>query len=657
MRTWWIGLFVGLLSLLAAGGVTGQEEFIPRRAEALFARGLAAYRQKQFDQARAEFEQLLELPSNQRSSAALLMLGKTLFNVRRYQEALQTVDRFQDEYETSRYLGDARLVGADCLYALGRYAQAAAAYGGVLATPRSLELQARAAEQLAAGVENGYIGPEVLDGLRLVLGERRLEEVLLFGRARWFRRLGWGEKSLVVGRDYLNRWPEGVFADLIDEPVGETEDGGPLAASGEAAENQTEVGRGKRPVRLGVLLPLSGSERQYGEDLLAGIQLANRELGGVIELVVQDTGYEYGELPISESQSGQLLRTVWAAQALVAEEVIAIVGPVFSHTAVAAGVVAQAAGVPLLAPLAQQSNLDLLGDYIFQLNTNSEIQGQVLAEYATLVLGLHNLAVLAPLSEFGAGFTREFVQVAHANGGNIVYQDWYVPNETKDFRLVFEDMRRVGFALTPPEPDSSKVDSLRWWGSDPNWGDASSVEEEPPDSVDIFIDSIDGLVVAVESFADAQTIAPQLSFYRLETQILGNALWHDSETMRQMLPQDRKYIQGCLFVSGYYKSAAETRRFIDEFRRGFRRNPGYAAYGYDAARIVMEGWNQGARSRADLRAWLAGLQGYAGASGQIGFKAGRRTNSELGLLTVGQSGLVRDLKADELPVLQEVEVR
>ncbi len=647
MRNRWVICLLALPGLAVTGNVAAQQESTWQPAETLFTEGLAAYQQQRFEQAQADFAQVLELPANPRSSAAMLMLGKTQFKLRRYQQALQMATQLPAEYPSSRYQSDAQLLGADCFYALGRYRQAATAYGAVLASAHSLELQARAAAQLAAGVENGYIDAGMLDGLRLGLGAERLDEALLFGRGRWFRRLGWVQKRQAAERDYLRRWPEGTFVQLIEPPAGGS-DLGPVPTKPPA----TAKGQGTN--RLGVLLPLSGGDRQYGEDLLAGIQLANREMGAPFELVVQDTGYEYGELPISESQGGQLLRTVRATQALVAEDIVAIIGPVFSHTTVAAGVVAQAAGVPLLAPLAQQSDLDLLGDYIFQLNTNPEIQGRTLAEYATLVLGLHNLAILAPLSEFGASFTREFVQVAHANGGHIVYQDWYVPEETKDFRLVFEDMRRVGFSLALPSPDPSKVDSLRWWGGDPDWGEEMAAAEAPPDSADMFIDSIEGLVIAVESFADAQTIAPQLSFYRLDTQILGNALWHDSEAIRQMLPRDRKYIQGALFVSGFRESADQTRRFIDDFRRSFRRNPGYAAYGYDAARIVMEGWEQGARSRAGLRDWIAGLQGYAGASGRIGFVEGRRTNSELGLLTVGQSGLVHDPKADELPNLQEI---
>ena len=48
----------------------------------------------------------------------------------------------------------------------------------------------------------------------------------------------------------------------------------------------------------------------------------------------------------------------------------------------------------------------------------------------------------------------------------------------------------------------------------------------------MFIDTIDGVVVVVESFADAKAIAPQVHFHRLQTQVLGNNAWWDPEAIR-----------------------------------------------------------------------------------------------------------------------------
>ena len=230
--------------------------------------------------------------------------------------------------------------------------------------------------------------------------------------------------------------------------------------------------------------------------------------------------------------------------------------------------------------------------------------------------------------------------------------------------------------LPPPEDSLAVVDSLMWTVPDstleeeePSFlrellagleeeeksEEEEEVEEEaPPDSSEIFIDSIDGVVIVVESFEDAKTIAPQLHFHRLETQILGNDFWHEPEAIRQMRSEDRRYIEGTIFVAGYQEEDPLVRSFTDAFRLRFARDPGYAALGHDAARLVMSGWEQGRQDPGALRDWLQEVHGFEGASGRISFASGRRSNSELLLLKVDQ-GRVRPLGSEDLPDLDLAE--
>jgi len=672
-------------SSLPAGGVFSPE------AEKLFARGLEAYKKERYRKAQEHFQRLLEFPLNQRSSAGQLMLGKTLFRLEEYQAALAAAKVLQRRYTESRYVPDARLLAGDCYYVLRRYYEAATQYGRILATPARLELQSRAAERLAGIVKNGFISVKALESIRMAVGANRIREALLFGEARWYQRLGWEAQSRAALQGYRDSVPEGIFASLVDLTGPRTEKEEAPSASPEPETQQVRPSsRRERPERrsdaqlprLGLLLPLSGPWRQIGEDLFAGVQLANEQLGESFELVVADIGFEYGDLPIVESEGGQLLRVVHETRYLIEEEqVLAIIGPVFSNACVAAGAVAEAAGIPLIAPLAQQSGLDSLGQHLFQLNTIPELQGRTLGEYATLVLGLQTLVVIAPLSDYGWNFEREFTSAAHANGGDVVHVDWYIPDETKDFKHVFEEVRRVGFSLMPPPPPEdplAEVDSLAWTMLDsslesggpsfltellaglegeeePEVEEEPTEEEAPPDSSEIFIDTLDGIVIVVESFEDAKTIAPQLHFHRLQTQILGNDTWYEPEAIRQMRPGDRSYIEGTIFVSGYQEGTSAGRDFIDGFRRRFARDAGYAAYGYDAARLVIGGWEEGGQNPGALREWLAEVRGFEGASGRISFSPGRRTNSELVLVKIDGRGRVRRLGSQDLPDLSAEE--
>jgi len=237
--------------------------------------------------------------------------------------------------------------------------------------------------------------------------------------------------------------------------------------------------------------------------------------------------------------------------------------------------------------------------------------------------------VLAPLSDYGWNFEREFTRAAQASGGEVVYRDWYLPDQQKDFTREFEEIRRVGLALRPP-PDTLAA------------GDSANAVAPG------FIDTIDGVVVVVESFADARTIAPQLRFYQLRTQVLGNDIWYDPESLRQMSPAERRELAGCIFVSGRADEAPAAREFDEGFRQQYGRQSEYAACGYDAARLVLRGWAAGVRGRRELRDWLAGVSGFEGASGRITF-AGQRTNSELVMLKINGFGQIVPAAQEDLP--------
>ena len=598
-------------------------------AEKVFGNGLAAYKQGRFDEALNHLRQLAEFPINQRSSAGQFLVGKAMYRLGRFAEAIDAALVLQRRFPTSRYLPNARLLIGDSFFNSRHYSEAASQYGRLLATQAPLGIQAQAAERLAAMYWNRQLKEQERTRLRQAVGAGRLREALFFGRARWYQRLGWQEEAAQAMQTYRDSVANGIFA--------------PIAAVWGSDLTAYSPRVGARSPRLGLLLPLTGPDRRIGEELRDGVQLANREAGSPFELVIDDTGIDYGNLPIaterdgdvSESPASGLLRVAYGAQRLLDQGVVAIVGPIRSRSSVVAATVAARAGVPLLVPLAQQSGLDSLGHSVFQLSTVSRTEARLLGEYATLVLGLEHLAIISPLSDYGWDFAREFTRIAERNGGQIAHSDWYVPKKTTDFRHVFEEIRAAGLALIPPPADTLEV-----------------IEEEPME--DKFIDTIDGVVVVVESFADAKTIAPQVHFHRLQTQILGNDAWWDPEAIRQMRPGERKNFDGVIFISARQAESAAEQSFVSNFRKQFRRDPYYAAAGYDATRLLIDGWEQGHRDPAALIEWLAAVRFYQGASGTISLSSDVRSNSALTLLKI-ERDKVRSLDTGDLPKMGSAE--
>ena len=691
-------LMTAIVSQPSGAQLAGTGESFSVEAERLFQSGLEAYDNESYKKARTYFNKLSSLPPNQRSSAGLLMLGKTLFRLGQYEETLQVTRRLERDHEGSRYTADANLIMGDAFYQEQRFFEAASRYARLLATPSPLTVQVSAAERLSAIVKNSDIDAPGVDRLRMLLGPALLEDALLFGAGRWYSRLGWPRQSRAAMRAYLDAWPNGVFARLARESLGEQPDPPSRPASrpqwepvfgavdrgvspprtttpsafiipgsGEGPDRSRvrpysltneELQWSTRP-RLGIILPLSGDQFPSAREVLNGIAMANEEMGQPFDLILGDSGEDFGSVPIQQSEESRLIHTVKVAEELIGQwGVVALVGPLFSTSCVAAANVAEAAGVPLIAPLAQQSGLDSLGQYIFQLRTVPEVQGHVLAEYATLVLGLQTFAVLAPLTDYGWNFERAFSASARANGGTIAHRDWYHPGAT-DYQPQFNSIRMAGFGLMPPpsiEDSLAVLDSLSRAVLDTSlsgdglfWKMFGQVEEEEPDSSEIFIHTIDGLVVVVETFGGAEVIAQQIPFKRLVTQVLGNDLWYDPEALERMGPFDRANMEGSVFVSGRDVKGQAATEFTANFRRQFGSDPGYAAFGYDAARMLAMGWERDYRTRDRLRTWLAQLRGYEGASGRISFSDTRRVNGELILLKIGEGGKIRPLGSEDLP--------
>ena len=637
-----------------------------RAAERLFSQGITAYEEARWRTAGDRFRSVTEMPANQRSRAALLMLGRSLLRLDDAAGAVEAARRLLRASPGGRYAADARMISGDGHYRLGRREEAAFDYVRILEGPAPAAVQASAAERLAGLVKNRAIDRGVQDRVRRDLGGR-MDDALFYGEARWYGRLGWAELSRRRLSAYVDSVGEtGMFHDLARTRMDGAEPAEP--ASVLAPSPVPESARRPGAPRLGVLVPLSGRDGAIGRDLLDGVRFANEELGRPFDLVVRDTGAEYDDsreevLPIHQSDEDRLVRVVSGARFLAEEaDVQAIVGPVFSASCAAAAPVAEGAGVPLIAPLAGQSGLDTLGRHVFQLNPIPEVQGQALAEYATLVLGLHTLAILSPLSDLGHAFERAFTTTAEATGGRIVYNEWYFPGEQKDFQPRFGELRQVGFSLGPPESGAPPelFESLEAALLDTSLGGgetfrelldrAAGPTEQPADSAEIFIESIDGVAVVIEDFDDALTIAPQLRFHRVRTRLLGNDTWYDPEEIARLPVTERRYVSGGIFVSRRHGSEQE-RSFVDNFRSRTGRDPGYANAGYDAARIILEGWRAGHRSRTALRRYLAGLRNYEGASGRVSFLPPRRVNSELTILRIDGRGRVRALKGEDLPAL------
>ena len=226
-------------------------------AEETFDNALAAYQQGRFDEAINLLRQLAEFPLNQRSSAGQFVVGRALYRLERFAEAIEAALALQRRFPTSRYLPDTPAVDRRLVFSTASTTtRPRPSNGRLLATQAPLGIQAQAAERLAAMDWNGQVKEQELTQLRQAVGAGRLREALFFGRARWFQRLGWEEEAAEAMQTYRDSVVNGIFA--------------PLAAVWGSSQTTYRPRVGSGPPQLGLLLPVTGPYRRIGEELHPG---------------------------------------------------------------------------------------------------------------------------------------------------------------------------------------------------------------------------------------------------------------------------------------------------------------------------------------------------------------------------------------------------
>ncbi len=161
------------------------------------------------------------------------------------------------------------------------------------------------------------------------------------------------------------------------------------------------------PVRVGVLLALSGSAATYGRRELAAVRLAHRLSGQVlgrgVKLFVADTG--------SDPETARR-----AIRKLIARHrVAAVIGPTLSPVALAVGPIADRHRVPLITPSATAPAVTRHRRYVFRACFADPWQGWAAARFAADRLHARRAAMIVDVTQpysvsLARAFAREFTR-------------------------------------------------------------------------------------------------------------------------------------------------------------------------------------------------------------------------------------------------------
>lgn len=190
------------------------------------------------------------------------------------------------------------------------------------------------------------------------------------------------------------------------------------------------------PVRVGMVLPLSGINSLSGTEVVNGITLALEEFnaagGRRIEIIRGD-------------DAGVPTTGVSAAQKLIErDKVVALIGSQTSAVTLAIGDVARQAKIPVLsggAVAAALTDRNVAGDpWVFRAIPGSDKQGPESAYDAVNRLKLKKLGILHENTTYGRSLAESFSAFAKQAGAEIVRVDHYEQGE-QDFYTVLARMR------------------------------------------------------------------------------------------------------------------------------------------------------------------------------------------------------------------------
>ena len=188
-------------------------------------------------------------------------------------------------------------------------------------------------------------------------------------------------------------------------------------------------------IKIGVFEPQTGENGGGGIQELQGARYANE-----IRPTVTIDGTEYKvELDEVDNKSDKT-EAVTAAQKLVADKVVAVIGSYGSGVSIAAGPTFADAKIPAIGCSCTNPQVTSGCDYYFRVCFLDPFQGSVMAQYA-FDSGYKNVAVIDQIGDdYSTGLANFFVKQFETLGGTVATDQQFQPNQS-DFKAILAQVK------------------------------------------------------------------------------------------------------------------------------------------------------------------------------------------------------------------------
>ncbi|MGF1509122.1 MAG: penicillin-binding protein activator [Myxococcota bacterium] len=428
----------------------------------------------------------------------------------------------------------------------------------------------------------------------------------------------------------------------------------PFAEDARVRLRELDARQSVQPTRLGVLLPLSGRHKNYGELAMRAIRMVWPE-GETVELVVRDTKSDAVE---AAEQTRKLV---------LEDHVIAILGPIFTYEARTAANEAQTLSVPLLT-VSTANEVANMGAYVFRNGISNEAQAKAIVAYAMDVMGMRRFAVLYPRHPYGEELLHLFWDEVDARRGEIRGVESYGLEDTtfssqvkalvarddldrrQDYRKALEECQKQPDPYRKARCRENVRKNLR-----PLIDFEGLFIPDYPRSISMISAALAFEDVIVERDPERlEVIEKTLGRSVTPVTLLGASGWNSDELIERA---DRN-VENAVFTDAFYAQSddPETQAFVSRYRETHGRTPRLypEALLYDSARIIRRVFELRPQTRPAFRDALSRISDFAGVTGRTSFDGGTDASKDLKILTI-RDGHIRLAPPDGVLIPEQAE--
>ena len=385
--------------------------------------------------------------------------------------------------------------------------------------------------------------------------------------------------------------------------VSETSSPTEFTASGNLPVNLTE-----EPVRVAIMLPLTGDKQEIGKALLGAASMALFD------------AYDPRVTLIPFDTKANAEGAAFALEAVLEADVDVVLGPIFSESIKVVGPLLAAENITMIG-FSSDTRVASLGQFIMGFAPEEEVKRVM--RYA-VKKGHKSFAALVPKGLYGKRVLTALGGALEYSGARLMAMEEYAPSADS----VFDPVKNLANYTSRKRLRDDEMEAMEAIDSDVTLDIIKELETKE------VIGEVNYTAVLVPEGGELlRTIAPLLPYYEVDpakVKLLGTGLWNDSSLLKE------PPLQGAWFAAPEPDKPAD---FMQKFEALYgSKPPRIATLAYDAMALVV--WRMRhpiAEERYSVEA-LLDPRGFHGVDGLFRFKSDGTVERSLAILEVNKNG-------------------